>query len=103
MAKVDQEIIEAGVQLIREENIIEFNKLIRENVKVMDHASVVDHVQRLVDAGQLERAARLWMYVSSEHDATKETVRGILRVAGRVVWYIGAVGGWAYLLSWLFR
>ena len=103
MAKVDEELVGYAAAMIKEENIVEFSQFIRSRFPVMDYDHVTDNVQRMVDMGQIDRAVRLWMHVARGHNPTRDSVVGVLRLLLKAFWYVGAVGGWVFLVWGLMK
>lgn len=103
MAKLSDEIIRQGEQLIRSENLIELDRFVHKNIKWIEHARLMEAIQTFIDSGQIGHAVSVWKQATKEHDDSKMFVSGVVRAAIRAFWYVGALGGIVYWIDRFFR
>jgi len=102
MPAVDVQVIVQGETLLNQENIIEFDQLVRAKLPAIDADQLVEHIQRLADTGQMDRAIRLWYHVTEDHKPGRELAKLVFHYIRLVFWQIGAAGGLIYLLRMIF-
>lgn len=103
MAKLAEMVIRRAVDLIREENVVEFDQFIRKSIQLMDHDRVSQYIQRLVDDGKIADAIDFWCKITEDYNATTTIFWALLKWAAQLLYYVGVaggvVGGWWYLID----
>jgi hypothetical protein len=102
MAKVSERIKREGEVLLSEENLVEFDRFIRKELKLIDHDRLMFTVQNFIDEGRTNRAILLWRNVVTDHDGVKIVFMGTVRMICRMLMTVGSIGGIVYIVEKIF-
>ncbi len=97
MIGLPAKVMAEGEEYIRNGYIQSFEQLCKTHMGVLYNPQLVDHVKKLTDTGNDDRAVKLWLGVAAGWD-TKAVHKGMLWFGFKAVFVLSLIGAIVYLL-----